>query len=235
MRDIFDSRSQVVNQQAAEDFVAARKRLREARMRWIEENECPTSYAIVSKDANGNEVSFSTPFQIGKRRYEGEYTEEMKKPVVHVDRDLEKELLEGIGAVFADKPKPGLTVLVAGDETQAFLTGSDADRSPHPEIREGEDYGDYYARVSGAYERQAGAPGTGRPIASDDGLRRSSATDTPGVGSALALSSSVGRVDRPMLDSDADQVRASDESEHGAGSSATSTSSADPGGGESAK
>jgi hypothetical protein len=189
----FDSIGQLVSQYAAEDFAAQRKRLREARMRWIEENECPTAYGVTTKDPiTGEETTFNTPFQIGKLRYDQdkdgnplEWHQGLKEPVIHEDPVAAAALLDGIDAIIKEAESPTkdrqFTVLVSGDEQHAFVTGGGADESPHPPILEGEDYGDYYARVSRAYERATGTT-NGRPVAGDDGVRKPSTTDSPRIG-----------------------------------------------------
>lgn len=217
MSNFDSSLKQLVSQYAAEDFAAQRKRLREARMKWIEENECPTDYAVKTTDADGKEVTFNTPFQIGKRRYDQddagnpvEWSEEMKKPVVHEDPAAEAELLDGIGAILteanAESKDKRLTILVAGDQQQTFLTGGDAEKSPHPPILEGEDYGEYYARVARAYERQTGTS-SGRPVPDHDGVRESTAADSPGVRGAFTPGNATSGAPGPMLDRDADAMR----------------------------
>lgn len=205
----------LVSQYAAEDFVAQRKRLREARMRWIDENECPTSYSVTTKNKAGEDVIHHTPFQVGKIQYPDEYNEEWKKKgQKHEDPAAEKQLLEGLDAVLSQtSEEKRVTILVTGDEQHAFFTGG-KDESPHPPILEGEDYGDYYARVARQYEREAAATGTNTrgSIACDDGLRESPPVDSPGVGPSDAPGGSDRADVGAMLGSDADKVCPGDES-----------------------
>lgn len=203
--------SGLISQYAAEDFVAQRKRLREARMRWIEENECPKAYVVKATDQQGREVSFNTPFQVGQIKYPDEYNPDWKeKPQVHADPEMEKQLLEGLDAVISQSStEKRLTVLVAGDgEQHAFFTGGDDPESPHPAIKEGEDYDHYYARVAGQYEREAAKFGrdTRGSIACDDALRQSTPTDSPGDGRAASAGECPGSSPGAMLDRDTDAV-----------------------------
>ena len=225
-RDPLADLSGLISQYAAEDFVAQRKRLREARMKWIEENECPTAYTVKTRDKDGNEVSHATPFQIGKIQYPDQYNEEwQKKGQTHEDPEAEKQLLEGLDAVISQSStEKRLTVLVTGDEQHAFFTGGAEPESPHPPIQEGEDYGEYYARVAGQYEREAAAFGrdTRGSIACDDSLRRSAAVDSAGGGQSDAASERPGADVGPMLGSDADALRPGDEPAAGADADASS-------------
>jgi hypothetical protein len=195
----------LVSQYAAEDFIAQRKRLRDARLRWIEENECPTSYQVDTRGKDGETVKFETPFQVGKVKYPQEYNDAWKRGARLEDEALEKHLLEGLDAVIKEGESPDtqkkLTVLVTPEgEQSAFFTGGDADVSPHPPIGEGESYDDYYARVSSAYEQQAHSTAGRRPVPSDDGVRESAAADSPGDGRPDAAGGSPGGEASPSLD-----------------------------------
>ena len=204
--------SSLISQYAAEDFVAQRKRLREARMRWIDENEAPTAYSVKTTTPDGKETTFQTPFQIGQIKYPDQYNEEwQKKGQTHEDPEAEQQLLEGLdGIISQSSTEKRLTVLVTGDEQHAFITGGDDPESPHPAIEEGEDYGEYYARVARGYEREAAKFGrdTRGSVAVDDSLRRSAAVDSPGVGDAgdAAARQQPGSDGGPMLVSDTDKV-----------------------------
>lgn len=199
-----DSLHALVNQYAAEDFVSQRRRLREARMKWIDEHECPTQYSITTRNPEtGKEVTVNTPFQIGKLKYDGEWHEGLKQPVVHDDPAGAAALLDGIDAIIKDAEIPSnqeqrLTILVSGNEQNAFVTGGDAEHSPHPPIMEGEDYGTYYARVSRAYERATGT-GDGRPASGDDSLRQSATIDPAAVRRTPEPGSVSGGSDRASL------------------------------------
>jgi hypothetical protein len=68
--------------------------------------------------------------------------------------------------------------------------------SPHPEIREGEDYGEYHARVAGEYERQTGANAVRRPVPDSDSVRESPADHPRGDGSGIATGTGTRGEDR---------------------------------------
>jgi hypothetical protein len=215
-RDPINELAALVSVYAAEDFLAQRKRLREARMRWIDENECPTPYQVAGKDSDGNETTFKTPFEVGKLRYPEQYDDHWKEEGQrHEDPALEKELLEGIDAIISESiSDQRLTILVSEDgEQHAFLTGGD-DKSPHPPIMEGEDYAEYYARVSRSYEQAAGGesgrPDTGRPGSGDDDLRGSSPVDPTRVRPPDVPGDETDRDAGTMLGGDTDAVRLGD-------------------------
>lgn len=169
--DPFASIAELASTYAAEDYMAQRKRLREARAKWIEENECPTAYQVTSKDATGAEKSFSTPFQVGKLKYEGEYpqtpeaafkpsfTPEPDNPTAAADLDELDEILE---------------------ETDTFLKPGIYLESAHPEIKEGESHGEYCARIGREYEQATGTSAVRRPVADSDGVREPAAVDPGG-------------------------------------------------------
>lgn len=187
VRDPIGELSALVSLYAAETFVEQRKRLREARMRWIGENECPQPYTISGpQDKDGNEKIFVTPFEIGSLKYPDKYDDNWKEEGQrHEDPATEKELLEGMEAILAEpSSEKQLTILIGeNNEQHAFLTGGD-EQSPHPPILEGENYGDYYARVARQYEQAAGESGrtdTGRPGPGDDRLRQSPSVDPASV------------------------------------------------------
>jgi hypothetical protein len=167
--------TQIENQTAA-DWLKERKRLREASMRQIEENERPTAYGIQREDG----TTFNTGFQIGQRKYEGEYPDEGIAAKPHSDTDLEKQLLSGVESILgrAEQITDGhqIVTLKADDQSISFKMGED-DKSPHPEIREGEDYGEYVKRVGSAYERIAGQGGGS--TAPDGGVRRAGTDGDP--------------------------------------------------------
>lgn len=209
--DPFDS---LVSEYAsiAGDFAAQRKRLREARMKWIEENECPTSYTIDTTDKDGKVTKHATPFQVGKIQYPDIWTEDMKVAAKPLDEAAAEQMFAGIEAVTqaSASEEPRLTILIDGDKQTAFLTGSKVDVSPHPAIEEGEDYGEYYERVSRSYQRQAAASGAGGPVAGNDGLRQSAAVDSPGGGRTDAPGDSSGECAGPVLDRHTDALRLGD-------------------------
>lgn len=218
------------------DFLAQRKRLREARMKWIDEHERPTSYSIHTIDNDGTLRSFDTPFQIGKQTYDGEWNEAMKEGRRHEDAASEDELLEGLEAIVNDSEttEKKITVVVSRDEQHAFWTGGDAEKSPYPPVEEGESYAHYYARVSDSLQRQAGAAATGRPVPSNDHLRESPSTDSPGERRPDASGECSGRSIGTVLDRDADALHPGDQpaaAEPGV-SASPADSSADPAAGD---
>lgn len=204
MKDMFE-----VQPEAARSFMAERARMRAARIAWLEKHENLTSYGVTVRGADGKETTFATPFQIGSRRYEGEYPDTPIAPQTHEDPQEEQRLLEGMESVLQQALQatgPSVTVLRTGDEQHAFLMG-DADRSPHPAIREGESYGEYYARVSRAYEREAGAGSAGGAITVDRGLRESAGADSPRERGSDPSGAGADQPDGPMLAGDADRLQ----------------------------
>jgi hypothetical protein len=214
-RDPLSELTSLVNQYVAEDFVAQRKRLREARMRWIEENECPKPYAVTTQDKDGKQVTFQTPFEIGRLQYPETYNDEWQKEGQrHQDPEAEKELLEGIEAVLSSSsPEKQLTILVTANEQRAFFTGG-GEEPLHPPIMEAESYDEYYARVSRLYEQAAGQGDrthAGRTSPSHDGLRESHPPADPArVGSDDALGDGPDREIGPVLGGDSDTLRPGD-------------------------
>lgn len=155
----FDNFLTQVQNQTAQDWVAERKRLREARVRWIEENECPTGYGVKLEDGS----TFNTPFQVGKLRYEGEYPDQPIPATRPLDEDSSKSLLDGVDAAFNNQ-----SGVLSISEGGMFRPD---EKSAHPEIREGEEYGEYVKRVGSAYERQTNSS-TRNPTPSDGSVRR---------------------------------------------------------------
>jgi hypothetical protein len=174
----FDDLAKLSHTYAAEDFMTQRKRLREARARMIEEQEAPTAYEIEHTDKEGNPIlgkdgqprrsAAGGPFQIGKRRYEGEppafsgFIPSFMPP--EPDSSTTVEDLDKMDQVIA--------------EAETFMAPGIYRESPHPEIKEGEDYGEYYARVAGEYERQTGENAVRRPVPDSDGVRGTAAGDS---------------------------------------------------------
>ena len=238
-RDPIAELTSLISQYAAEDFIAQRKRLREARMRWIEEHECPKPYQVTTADKDGKETTFSTPFEVGSLKYPDQYNEKWKEEGQrHEDPETEKKLLEGIEAVLSQSsPDKQLTILISeSNEQKAFFTGGD-EQSPHPPILEGESYAEYFARVACEYEQAAGqnsSTATGRPVSGDDGVRESPPADPARVGSDDAPGDGPHRDAGPVLGGDTHALRPGDQDGDppGAGSSDTvpaSTAAAAPG------
>lgn len=181
---------------AAEDFMAQRKRLREARARWIEEHECATAYVIEHTDEAGNPIlgkdgqplrsAAGGAFQIGKirdesrvppseRGFKPSFMPELDNPTAAADRDELDEIIT---------------------EAATFMAPGIYRESPHPEIKEGETHDEYYARVSSDYERQTGENAVRRPVPDSDGIRESPADDSCGERSVPAAGASPGGEDR---------------------------------------
>jgi hypothetical protein len=155
--------------QVAREYMAWRKRLRDARARQIEEMERPTAYNVTSKDADGNEVTFSTPFQIGQRKYEGEYPQTRETA-------FRPGFMEQLESAANDRAELDRIV----DEVARFVGPGIYRESAHPEIREGEEYGDYVARIGREYEAATGASAVRRPVPDAHGVRESAAVGTGG-------------------------------------------------------
>jgi len=165
----FDPLADLAHTYAAEDYMAQRKRLREARARWIEEHECPKPMTIEHTDEDGKVIGTSAVgfFEVGKRKYEGDYPEAFKP-------SFKPEPETPTAAADLDE----LDEIIA--ETGAFLAPGIYRESAHPEIQEGEDYGQYCARIGREYEQATGASAVRRPVPDSDGVRDSAAADPGG-------------------------------------------------------
>jgi hypothetical protein len=190
----FDDLLRLSQTYAAESFMQQRKRLREARAKWIEDNECPTASVIEHTDAEGKPIldedgqpmvtALGGPFQTGKIR-----DESLVPPSA---RGFKPSYAESLGTVPADEA--GLDELLS--EARQFMAPGIYRESPHPEIREGEDYGEYHARVAGEYERQTGANAVRRPVPDSDSVRESPADHPRGDGSGIATGTGTRGEDR---------------------------------------
>jgi hypothetical protein len=183
MNPFGDPKTAEVQVQVARDWLAERKRLREARAKWIEENECPVQFGNTLIDSEGK--VWASPFQIGCQQHEWE---EMPVRIIQPGDELlakermtppltaegYRELLDGCEEILAESSAgDGDVARTSSDGKHIFLVG-ESDRSPHPAIHEGEDYGEYCQRVGRAYEAAAGA---GRADAGADGVRNTSPAD----------------------------------------------------------
>lgn len=167
----FDPLTNQVNPYVAEEYMAWRKRLREARARYIEEHECPKPMTIEHTDEHGKVIGTSAVgfFEVGQRKYgDGDLSQiprEAPKPTFQPSltwEQMQKEL------------KPIL------DEVDRFLAPGIYRESPHPEMREGESYGEYCARIGREYEQTTGTSAGRRPVADSDGVREPAAIDPGG-------------------------------------------------------
>jgi hypothetical protein len=163
-----------VNPYVAEEYMAWRKRLREARAKWIEEHECPKPMTIEHTDEDGKVIGTSAVgfFEVGQQKYGGgelsQIPREAPKPTFQPrDKPLTWDEAQ-------EELKPIL------DEVERFLAPGIYRESPHPEMREGEDYGEYCARIGREYEQAAGSRAVRRPVADSDGVRESAAIDPSG-------------------------------------------------------
>jgi hypothetical protein len=196
--------SRQIQESVQRDWLAERKRLREARTRWIEENECPVQFGNTLIDSEGR--AWPSPFQIGAVRYGGDDgrgaypSSEPLAMVPPVTPEAAKQLLEGAGRILRESAETtgvSTCVLNSEGEQSIFLVG-ESDRSPHPAIHEGEDYGEYCQRVGRAYEAAAGA---GRTNSRADGVWLTSAADPAGLARAAVSGAGAGRPDgAPNLD-----------------------------------
>lgn len=206
----FDDLANLSHTYAAEDFMAQRKRLREARARWIDEHECPKPLTVVHTDENGKvvgETAAGGPFEVGKLTYDGEWTPDKKNITFIPQPDA------------ADVEDLGKNLATA----DAFLAPGIYRESPHPEIREGEDYGEYCARVAREYEAATGKNAVRRPVPDSDGVRESPAVDTGGLGGPSAPGASDS--ERGGSDPDSDSLQ---DSTGESGSARDDAGSADP-------
>jgi hypothetical protein len=190
----FDDILSLSHTYAAEDFMAQRKRLREARARWIEEHECPKASVIEHTDSEGNPLlgkdgeplrtALGGPFQTGIIR----------------DESLVPPSARGFKPSFMPLPAEQASAAAELDEivTEAatFMAPGIYCESPHPEIKEGESYGEYYARVANDYERQTGENAVRRPIPDIDSVRDAAPSHPGDDGCGAAAGSSTGGEDR---------------------------------------
>jgi hypothetical protein len=225
MPDPFHDLANLSHTYAAEDFMAQRKRLREARARWIDEHECPTASTIEHTDAEGKPLldkdgkpkvtALGGPFQTGIRRYD----QDIPAGAAPGRTNFEPSFAEQLETVPADKD--GLDELLS--EARQFMAPGIYRESPHPEIREGESYGEYHARVAGEYERQTGANAVRRPVPDSDSVREPAADDSRGDGGLPATGTSTGGEDRandgsggqPSADDPGGSVERGSPSQHG--------------------
>lgn len=170
----FDPLASQVNPYVAEEYVTWSKRLREARARYIEEHECPKPMTIEHTDEHGKVIGTSAVgfFEVGQQKYgDGDLAQiprEAPKPTFQPSdtpltwEQMQKEL------------KPIL------DDVDRFLAPGIYRESPHPEMREGESYGEYCARIGREYEQATGTSAGRRPVADSDGVREPAAIDPGG-------------------------------------------------------
>lgn len=196
MADPFRDLANLSHTYAAEDFMAQRKRLREARARWIDEHECPTASVIEHTDRDGNPLldkdgkpivtAVGGPFQTSKIRDDSLVPPSARgfKPSFIPSETGEQE---SAGELELDQ---------VIEEAAQFMAPGIYRESPHPEIKEGESYGEYYARVANDYERQTGENAVRRPVPDSDRVRESSADDSRGDGSVSTSGTGPGGEDR---------------------------------------
>ena len=201
---------------AAEDYMAQRKRLREARARMLEEQEAPTAYHIQHTDKDGNPIlrdgqplqtragGANSPFQIGKRRYDENIPAGAAPGQTGYKPTFFAPPEQG-GSTVEDLDKIDRVI----QEAETFMAPGLYRESPHPEIQEGESYGDYCARVASDYERQTGENAVRRPVPDTDGVRDAAAAHPSGDGSGTATGTSPGGEDRAN-DGDRGQPAADD-------------------------
>jgi hypothetical protein len=143
----------------------------------IEEQEAPTAYQVKTRDSSGKEQIVSTPFQVGKRTYEGEYPQTPEEAFKPTFQPRDKPL------TWDDAVKELRPIL---DEVERFLAPGIYRESPHPEMQEGEDYGQYCARIGREYEQATGANAIRRPVSDSDSVRESADVDPGGQRGASA-------------------------------------------------
>jgi hypothetical protein len=185
---------------AVEDFMTQRQRLREARARMIEEQEAPTAYAVEHTDKDGNPIlgkdgqplrtAAGGAFQIGKRRYD----ENIPAGAAPGRTGFEPTFMPPAeqGGTVEDLDKIDQVI----QEAETFMAPGLYRESPHPEIREGESYGEYYARVASDYERQTGENAVRRPVPDVDSVRDAAPDHSSGDGSGIATGTGTRGEDR---------------------------------------
>lgn len=180
MSDPIDITANITSPERASSFQQARKRLREARMRWIDENEKPV--AMEYRDGSGKMVK--SPFLTGciTATPEEIFAKENEKPKNFIDpkrslSSVEDELDETIREYMAIE---GIAVSGKAGDKVAYV--SEVDRPQHPPILEGESHEEWFTRTTRAYA-QAENPtaATGGSGADPDYLRRP-LTDYPSDG-----------------------------------------------------
>ena len=207
----FDDLAPLSSTYAAEDFMAQRKRLREARARWIEENECPTASVIEHTDKDGNVIgtrALGGPFQTGIRRYD----DNIPAGAAPGQTGFKPSFLpaeQGSDAADLDKLDEIIT------EAETFMAPGIYRESPHPEIREGEDYGSYCARVGREYERAAGKDAIRRPVPDSDDLREPPAAHSSAERGTPAAGTGDRGEDRPHIRDNAESDHPGNAGERG--------------------
>lgn len=185
-----DIMTNLVHPEARGDFLAERKRLREARMKWIDEHEMPQAMDV--RDAAGNQVT--TPFQVGKQTYAADYDtaaaghKDAKKGFIpEVSEEDQKAVLAQLDDVITQYNQfSGITTRDRSGEEVSFSHKSD-----HPPIREGETHEEWFIRVTDAYSKTPEEAGSGSTGADTDSVRRSAEPDssdqraTPGAGAEV--------------------------------------------------
>lgn len=178
MSDPHDITAPIVNPETIADFMAERKRLREVRMRWIEEHEKPQAMEL--RDREGKVIYSGGPFQVGQLQYEDdrEYTIDAKtgykRPelsFVPVERDKEQQDVDAqLHNVITEYNR------FSGTEIRGQILSH---KSDHPPIREGESHEDWFNRVTESYSKaaQSKQAGTGSAGAGTDDVRRAAADD----------------------------------------------------------
>jgi hypothetical protein len=168
----------LVHPEARGDFLAERKRLREARMKWIDEHEMPVAMEV--RDAAGNAVS--TPFQVGRMTYGADYDKaaeghkdarkgfipsEMPPECIAVAKQLEEVIKQY-------NQFSGIAVRDGNGDEVSFSAKSD-----HPPIEEGESHEDWFTRVSNSYSKAAANTADAGSAGADiDGVRKPAGDDS---------------------------------------------------------
>lgn len=174
-----------VQPEAMADFLRERKRLREARIKWIDEHEMPQAMEL--KDGDGKTIYSGGPFQVGRMTYDEDYE---KAAAGH--KDAKKGILpemssEDQKAVTAQLDEVAeqynqFSGITTRDRSGAEVSFSH--KSDHPPIREGETHEEWFTRVSNAYSQAPeGSPDAGDSGAHLDGVRSAAGDDPSGEGS----------------------------------------------------
>ena len=208
MADPRDIMTSMVHPEAQADFMAERKRLREVRARWVEENEkpiavlmceCPKCRLSQLKDREScircgesleKAILLANPFLTGcqtypeDRHYEPDPAGGYKRPEITFIGNAQTGEQAKVSDQLQEVAKQynQFSGITTRDRSGADVSFSH--KSDHPPMLEGETHEEWFTRVSNAYskapESAADARGTGADI---DGIRPAAGDDPSGEGS----------------------------------------------------
>lgn len=190
-----DVMTALVHPEGQSDFLRERQRLREARMRWIDEHECPQAMDDL-KDKYGNVIysGASSPFLVGKQTYSDELPHQAdpssptgyRRPATtflpEAASKEQQQVADQLREVTKQYNQFSGTMVRDGRGGEIALSH----KSDHPPIREGETHEEWFERVSKTYSDAAkSGADAGSAGAGTDHVREASVHD-PGDGRPTA-------------------------------------------------